>query len=106
MFRCSVHDNEDLSDIQKFTYLKGQLVEEAQELIKVTTVEGASFAPAVELLEKTYGHKDRIKVAHILNLANLNAQKYYVDAFKKFYAGFESTQTAKKVEGENQTSFR
>lgn len=34
LYKCSVHDNKNLTNIQKLTYLKRQMVGEAHQLIE------------------------------------------------------------------------
>ena len=90
VFECIIDDYKDLSDVQKFTYLKGQLKGEAAELIKGFKVENASYATAVDLLKKTYGQPDKVKTAFVQKLLDLTPPDYEVNSLKNFYASFES----------------
>ena len=78
MFECSVHGRQDLTAIQKFTYLKGQLEGEAAQLIAGFNLEAASYEPAVNLLKETYGGTDRIKASHISAFCSLEAPSLYI----------------------------
>lgn len=89
LFSCSVHDREDLTDIQKFTYLKGQLVGEPLCLISGFNLEGSNYQSAIQLLQETYGQKDQIKADHISTLFHLNKPEYNVIDLKRFHAEFE-----------------
>lgn len=89
LFSCSVGEQKDLSDIQKFTYLKGQLRGEALQLISGFSLTGNSYAPAMSVLRDTYGQQDRIKAAHISNLCGLGHPDYEADDLKAFFAKFE-----------------
>ena len=89
LFSCSVHDRRDLTDIQKFTYLKGQLVGEPSRLISGFNLEGANYQSAVQLLRDTYGQTDQIKADHITSFYHLTKPQYNVLDLKKFHAEFE-----------------
>ena len=91
VFEHIIDSHKELSDVQKFTYLKGQMEGEAAELIKGFKVEGISYAVAVDLLKTTYGQPDKIKAALVQQLVDLTVPIYEVSSLKNFYASFEST---------------
>ena len=101
IFSCSVDGNKDLSDIQKLTYLRGQLVGEASKLIAGFKLEAKNYAPAVALLKDNYGQVDRIKYALVTNLCQINPPSYNISELKQFYASFESI--FKSIESHNMT---
>ena len=88
LFKCAVDDRADLTDIQKFSYLKGQMQGEALTLIGGFSMEAASYEPAHKLLKDTYGQEDQIKAAHIISLLELAAPEYNVKSLKNFHASF------------------
>lgn len=98
LFQCSVHGRTDLSEVQKLTYLKGQLEGEALQLISGFGLEANSYAPAVTLLQETYGQIERVKAAYITSFCNIKTPKYEVTELKGFHAAIEcalkSIQTA------------
>ena len=89
LFKCAVDDREDLTNIQKFTYLKGQMQEEALTLISGFSMEGASYEPAKNLLTTTYRQEEQIKAAYISAFYNLTAPAYSVRELKGFHAAAE-----------------
>ena len=89
LYKCTIHDNEDLSDIQKFTYLKGQLEGDAAKLIQGFSLETANYNSALNLLKNTYGDVGRIKSAYVLKLLNLPNPSSSVVELKQFYSSFE-----------------
>ena len=89
MFKCSVDNEDGLSKIQKLAYLRGQLTGEAKQLIEGFKLESLNYAPAVKLLQDTYGQKDRIKMSLVSKLCNLETPRYNVEDLKLFYAQFE-----------------
>lgn len=44
------------TNIQKLTYLKGQIMHEAQKLIDGFKFESSGYQPATDLLKGTHGH--------------------------------------------------
>lgn len=76
LFKCSVHDQPGLTNVQKFTYMKGQFTGEALQLINGFAHEAASYLPSINLLQDTYGQEDRIKAAHSTNFCNLTSPQY------------------------------
>ena len=90
MFKCVVHDRNDLTRVQKLTYLRGQLTGDAQKIVDGFNIEGASYDPAVALLERTFGHPDRIKTAHITAFLNIPFPQNCVDEIKSCYANVEN----------------
>ncbi|MCP4991916.1 MAG: DUF1759 domain-containing protein, partial [Colwellia sp.] len=90
IFKCSVHDNKDLGDIQKFSYLRGQLEGEAKQLLEGFKLESANYNAAVNLLLENYGQKERVKASLVTNLCELRSPNYNVEELKSFYASMES----------------
>ena len=56
-FEAAVHNNDDLPDIQKFTYLRSVLKGNALQTVEGFEVTGANYKPAVEALKHRYGRK-------------------------------------------------
>ena len=56
-FEAPVHDNDDLPNVQKFTYLRSVLTGNALQTIEGFEVTGANYQPAVECLKHRYGRK-------------------------------------------------
>jgi hypothetical protein len=70
-FEAAVHKNEDLPDIQKFTYLRSVLKGNALQTVEGFEVTGANYAPAVEALKHRYGRKRVIISSLIKTVINL-----------------------------------
>ncbi|WP_435336450.1 DUF1759 domain-containing protein, partial [Klebsiella pneumoniae] len=97
LFQCSVHGRDDLTDIQKFTYLKGQLEGEAKQLIAGFSLESHSYQPAVSLLTETYGRADRIKAAHVTTFCSLEPPRFNIQNLKEFHASLECSLKSMKA---------
>ena len=70
-FDSSVNQNDALSEVDKFAYLKGLLVGPAQTTIAGFTLTATNYKEALELLKTRYGKKTAIQRAHIQALMNI-----------------------------------
>ncbi|KAL0860883.1 hypothetical protein ABMA27_009420 [Loxostege sticticalis] len=68
LFKSLIHDNLELSDIQKYHYLKSNLKGEAELLLRQFPLTEANYAKAIELLQARYDNKRLIVHAHITRL--------------------------------------
>ena len=71
-FESSIHTNEQLSDVDKFLYLRNMLKGAAKTTIAGFSLTSANYNAVIELLEKRYGNATTIKRAHINELMNLS----------------------------------
>ena len=62
-FESSIHNNEGLSVVHKFTYLKGLVEEPAKSAISGFALTVASYGSALELLKRRFGRPDMIQRA-------------------------------------------
>lgn len=90
IFECSIHQNKELTDIQKLTYLKSQLEGEAAKLVSGFKLEACNYGPAIQLLKDNYGRKDRVSYALVTELTNLPKPTHNVSSLKQFTAKYES----------------
>ena len=68
LFSVSVHARGDIENVQKFSYLRTLLKGEALELVSGFSLESATYLEAVDLLEKTYGKTEEIKLCLVKKL--------------------------------------
>ncbi|XP_066585041.1 uncharacterized protein [Prorops nasuta] len=66
-FNNLIGNNSELSDMDKFYYLKSALTGEAENKLKIFSVDGMNYAKAWELLEKAYQVK-RVLISRHLSL--------------------------------------
>ena len=71
-YNIAVHQNTDLSDIERFTYLKGYLHGDAKRCIQGLSLTEANYKEAVELLKKRFGNKRLIISRHMEALLELD----------------------------------
>ena len=70
-FESAIHDNESLSKVDKFKYLRSFLEEPAKSVIAGILVTDAHYETAINLLKKRFGKTEVIQRAHINHLMNL-----------------------------------
>ena len=71
-FENSIHTSEQLSDVDKFSYLRNMLNGAAKTTTAGFSLISANYNAAIELLEKRYGNATTIRQAHINKLLNLS----------------------------------
>uniref|UniRef100_A0A1X7TG22 Uncharacterized protein n=1 Tax=Amphimedon queenslandica TaxID=400682 RepID=A0A1X7TG22_AMPQE len=59
-YDTAVHQNSELSDVEKFTYLKTLVSRTAKESIAGLTLTSANYKEAVRVLQDRFGKKERI----------------------------------------------
>ena len=72
-FESSIHTNAGLSDVDKFSYLKGLVDEPAKSAISGFSLTAANYGSAVELLMRRFGKPSTIQRAHINELLSVQA---------------------------------
>ncbi|CAB4013562.1 Hypothetical predicted protein [Paramuricea clavata] len=72
-FESVIDSNEDLSEIDKFSYLRASLSGSAASAIKGFPLTGSNYSGAVKLLKERYGDSQKIVSTHMDLLINLPA---------------------------------
>lgn len=75
-FSNAIDNNDCLSQIDKFSYLKSLLGGSAANAISGFTLSEENYKSALTLLKDRYGRKDLVISTHMNKLLNLNAVKY------------------------------
>ena len=73
-FEAAVHDNDDLPNFQKFTYLRSVLTGNALQTIDGFEVTGANYQPAVECLKHRYGRKRVLISSLVKSVVQIDAK--------------------------------
>ena len=89
-FDAAVHSNPVLDDVQKFNYLRTQLLDEASHAISGFTLTSANYQEAVALLQERFGETDKIIQAHMRALSNLPKPTNNASSLRHFYDTVES----------------
>lgn len=72
-YESAIHNNTDLSDVDKFNYLRSLLERSAYDTIAGLTLSAANYQEAVEILKKRFGNKQMIIAKHMETLLNTEA---------------------------------
>ncbi len=72
-YESAVHNNDGLTDIDKFNYLRSLLERAAYEAISGLTLSSANYREAVEILKKRFGNRQLIISKHMELLLNIDA---------------------------------
>ena len=72
-FETTVHQNVDLTEIQKFTYLKSYLTAEAESAIRGLTLVKENYHTAIANITTRFGNKQARISAHMKELRTLKA---------------------------------
>ena len=69
-FDSAIHSNDSLSNVEKFSYLRGLLLEPARSAIAGFALTSANYESAVELLKKRFGKKIAVQRTLVNELLN------------------------------------
>ena len=70
-FKTSIHDEPNLSEINKFTYLKSYLCQEAADCINGLSLTDGNYRKATEILEERFGNTQILISSYMKVLAQL-----------------------------------
>ena len=74
-FIATVHNNSNLSDIEKFSYLKGYLGGEAEKCVEGMPLSNENYGEAMKLLEERFGNPQIMIASHMNKLLKLEKIK-------------------------------
>ena len=89
-FRSAVHDNDTISDVQKFNYLKAQLCNGAERVIAGLPLTNANYSKSIELLQERFAQPHKIINAHMEALLNLPSPTGHLSSLRLFYDSIET----------------
>ena len=72
-YESAIHQNPDLSDIDKFNYLQSLVEHSAAEAIAGLTLSSSNYAEAITVLKKRFGNKQQLINKHMEALLSLPA---------------------------------
>ncbi len=83
LFHSAVHNNADLSNSQKLSYLQSSLVGKAHKLFSILTVTDSNYEAARKKLSDSYDNKRVIIREHLCSLSKAPLKKQAWVAFNK-----------------------
>ena len=86
-YESAIHNNEELSDIDKFNYLNSLLERTAREAISSLALTSANYREAIKILKKRFGSKQQIISKHMDILLNVEpvTSSQNVKALRRLY---------------------
>ncbi|GFW36001.1 uncharacterized protein TNCV_4928651 [Trichonephila clavipes] len=90
-FEAAIHNNSNLSDVEKFNYLKSYLIDEAEIAIRGLTLSANNYTIALNIIKEQFGRKDLIIDSHMSKLLHLNPVRKSDDilSLRKLYSECE-----------------
>lgn len=70
-FKCAIHNNTRISNVEKFNYLKGKLCGEEQSALSGLSLTNENYKVAIDILSKHFGNTLEIIDIHYNQLVNL-----------------------------------
>ena len=89
-FSATIHENDELSNIQKMSYLNGILKDEAARAIAGLPMTSDNYIKATELLKERFGQKQVLINAHMEALINIPSPTNNTTNLREFYDTCES----------------
>jgi hypothetical protein len=100
-FKCSVHDNNILSDSEKFNYLKSKLHGEAKSAISGLMLSDGNYRLAIDILKERFGNKQEVIDVHYNQLINLQPVKNDTRQLRSFLDNVERHLRSLEILGQN-----
>ncbi|XP_053406494.1 uncharacterized protein LOC128559265 [Mercenaria mercenaria] len=89
-FSTTVHTNPNLSDVQKFNYLRSQVDGDAARTIEGFALTNSNYVKAVELLQEQYGQAHKIVHAYMQALLQLPSPNNTLSSLRNYYDKLET----------------
>ena len=89
-FEAAVHSNTSLGGVQKFTYLKAQLMGDPLRALTRFPLTNSNYEQAVTLLREHFGQPNKIINAHMQALLDLPKPVYELSSLENHVRGLES----------------
>lgn len=84
-FLATVHTNQKLANIEKFTYLRSKLSKNVLEVIAGLSLTNENYSAAIELLLERFGNKNKIIKEHYAQLMEIPVSSGNVKKFRTTY---------------------
>ncbi|XP_011408081.1 PREDICTED: uncharacterized protein LOC105315219 [Amphimedon queenslandica] len=106
-FKSAVHENDAISDIDKFNYLRSLVERSAKEAISGLTLSSANYREAIAILQKRFGNKKQIINKHMDALLSVEAvtSQYNVKGLRRLYDQLETHIRGLKALGVDSESY-
>ena len=90
-FNANIHDNPEISNVDKLQYLRGQLTGEAEAAIENLELSDENYENARKMLYDEYERPHKIIEAYLDSLLNLPTTSYERQSIKHLYSTLETS---------------
>ncbi|XP_035205973.1 uncharacterized protein LOC118181004 [Stegodyphus dumicola] len=106
-FEVAIHKNVNLSNVEKFSYLKSYLTDEAEVALRGLALSSENYEIVLNILKERFGRKDIIIDAHTARLLNLSPvrKSYDIIALRRLYSECETHIRGLENNGINPNSY-
>ena len=106
-YKTAIHDNKDLTDIEKFNYLRSLLQRTALDSISGLALTEANYKEAIAILEQRFGNKQQIVAKHMDALLNAETitSSYNLKGLRRLYDFVETHVRSLRSLGVNSDSY-
>ena len=106
-FESAIHNNVELTDVDKFNYLRSLLDRSARDAISGLTLSSANYKEAIDVLKKRFGNKQSIisKRMELLLAVEAVSSDQNLKALRRLYDATESHIRSLKSLGVNSASY-
>lgn len=84
-FESIIHNNSELTDVNKFTYLRSLLHRSAKDAVAGLSLTAANYKEAIDVLQRRFGDKSRITAKHMQALMSLEMPTNSLQSLRHFF---------------------
>ena len=89
-FQAAVDNNNTLSNVEKFNYLRSYLANDAYNCVAGLSLTNENYVQALNLLKERYGNKQKIITSHVNELLEMDICGSDTKTIRQFYDTIES----------------
>ncbi len=103
IFKATIDSNDNVSDVEKFSYLRTLLQGDAEGVIRGFPLSAEGYQAAYKLLEEKYGDAQVISDTLVAQICSLRSPSDSVRELRSFYDAIEGNLRALEARGEDVT---
>ena len=104
-FEASIHTNNNLTSVQKLSYLRGQLQWEASRVIAGFFLTNSNYQNSITLLQEHFGQPHKQIAAHMQTLIDLHSPSGTLTSLHEFHDSIEGHIRSLASLGKSQDSY-
>ncbi|KAG1668338.1 Ubiquitin-like modifier-activating enzyme ATG7 [Nymphon striatum] len=104
-FKSAVHNNTHITNIEKFQYLRCQLIGDAAKVIDGLPLTELNYEHALQILENRYGKKQQLVAAYMKGLWELPSPNFSIKSLQYFHDKLETYVRGLQSLGKNEDHY-